>query len=453
MKPVPVSKILRKVAPREALSRFAHQNRYDNLRDNSPAPSERTRSDSVSSQKRKVSESDNLEKECQYVKTKVCKLTDAEEEEMVIIDSKISKVSTLCGKMFTAVQQQQLDVDDPLRALLADILEAVKVTNEVQASLSEKYKSMRTETVSIVDENAPLSYSYVAGGDGPPQVRSSEGRGKSAPQNKNQRRKPAGGLVQMGTSQQVKVSEKPAETDEEKKARKFSEAIRDAERSTLCFNLNMGNVPLMNKTTISEKASLALAKMAASAENKFSSTPSADAIAAIDDVTSMVTNMEFYGSSTKEYKGKDSTGFCTVPVRYQFKDKEQKFFAEKTLREICKVKCATPYPAIVRECIKQVVNHVRASHPNDFVKVSVLTKEFALKVARRPPGKDNDWIVYPDSLRLPDEALDVSTKQVPKGLRMFYLPSEGNDEMLTSPIRKETAKSPSKAGKGENTKK
>jgi hypothetical protein len=215
----------------------------------------------------------------------------------------------------------------------------------------------------------------------------------------------------------------------------------------------MGNVPLMNKTTISEKASLALAKMAASAEGKFTSTPSADAIAAIDDVTSMVTNMEFYGSSTKEYKGKDSTGFCTVPVRYQFKDKEQKFFAEKKLREICKVKCATPYPAIVRECIKQVVDHVRASHPTDFVKVSVLTKDFALKVARRPPGKDNEWIVYPETLRLPDEALDVSTKQVPKGLRMFYLPLEGNDEMLTSPIRKETAKSPSKAGKRENTKK
>jgi hypothetical protein len=100
----------------------------------------------------------------------------------------------------------------------------------------------------------------------------------------------------------------------------------------------------------------------------------------------MLTNMEFYGSSTKEYKGKDSTGFCTVPVRYQFKDKEQKFFAEKKLRDICKVKCATPYPAIVRECIKQVVDHVRASHPTDFVKVSVLTKDFALKVARTTNG-------------------------------------------------------------------
>jgi hypothetical protein len=61
---------------------------------------------------------------------------------------------------------------------------------------------------------------------------------------------------------------KPAETEEERKLRKFGEAIRDAERSTLCFNLDIGNVPKLNKHTISEKASLALAKMAAAEENR-----------------------------------------------------------------------------------------------------------------------------------------------------------------------------------------
>jgi hypothetical protein len=55
--------------------------------------------------------------------------------------------------------------------------------------------------------------------------------------------------------------------------------------------------------------------------------------------------------TTKVYKGKDGkdAGFCTVPVKYQFKDRDQKTFAEKTLRETCKVKCSTPYPVIVRE--------------------------------------------------------------------------------------------------------
>jgi hypothetical protein len=55
MKPPSASDVLRKNAPRETIGQtFAHRNRYDKLRENSPAPSLRGRSDSVSSQKRKV---------------------------------------------------------------------------------------------------------------------------------------------------------------------------------------------------------------------------------------------------------------------------------------------------------------------------------------------------------------------------------------------------------------
>ncbi len=56
-----------------------------------------------------------------------------------------------------------------------------------------------------------------------------------------------------------------------------------------------------------------------------------------------------------------------------------------------------------------------------------------MKVSRRPPGKDLKWFEYPDLLRLPDEALDISVKKAPAGLRMFFLPSEGCEEMSCSP--------------------
>jgi len=261
----------------------------------------------------------------------------------------------------------------------------------------------------------------------------------------NQRKKPSGGFVSAEADARGKLqSRQREETPEEMKVRKFNEAIRDAERSTLCFNLDMGMVPIMNKQTISEKASLALTKMAASKEGKGKSVPSQDVIAVIDDVTSLVTNMEFYGTSTKQYKGKGATGFCTIPVKYQFKDKDQKSYAEKTLRDKCDVKCATPYPAIVRECIKQAIEHVRGTHPEDFIRVSVVTKDFALKVARRPPGKDLKWIEYPDLLPLPTEAYEVSAKKVPDGLRIFYLPSEPTEDMLFGSPAKEKNVSPSK---------
>jgi len=96
-----------------------------------------------------------------------------------------------------------------------------------------------------------------------------------------------------------------------------------------------------------------------------------------------------------------------------------------------------------------VVDHVRSTHKEDFVRVSVISKEFSLKVSRRPPGKDLPWVDYPDLLRLPDEAWDVSAKKVPDGLRMFYLPldTDGGEEMFVSPSRGEKSKSNSSPSK------
>ena len=75
----------------------------------------------------------------------------------------------------------------------------------------------------------------------------------------------------------------------------------------------------------------------------------------------------------------------------------------------------------------------------------MVPKEFALKVSRRPPGKNLKWIDYPDLRTLSTEALNVSAKKVPDGLRMFYLPSENTDEMVTSPSKvRQNSASPSR---------
>ncbi len=91
-----------------------------------------------------------------------------------------------------------------------------------------------------------------------------------------------------------------------------------------------------------------------------------------------------------------------------------------------------------------MVDHVRVSHPDDFVKVNVHAKDFALKVYRRPKGNNLPWIEYPDLLRLPNEAWDVTQKKVPKGLKMFYLPSESDadEDMQQSSQDQERPPSP-----------
>ncbi len=73
-------------------------------------------------------EDDPLGQNCNAAK--VSRVDTDDDEEIAKLESKMSKVSTMCGKMLTTVQQ--LDMDDPLRALIADLIETVRLSNEVQ---------------------------------------------------------------------------------------------------------------------------------------------------------------------------------------------------------------------------------------------------------------------------------------------------------------------------------
>jgi hypothetical protein len=173
---------------------------------------------------------------------------------------------------------------------------------------------------------------------------------------------------------------------------KFREAVRKAESSTLIFNLNMGRIPIMNTATMSNKATLALAVMAAENEERPGSIPEEDTVATIDDVLSMAKRIDFYGRKTKTYtntRDSKSGSFCTIPVLYEFADKDTRFEAETYLRNKCGAHCSTPYPTILRECIRQVVDAVKVEYPNDQVKVTVDANNFCLRTARRVPVEGN----------------------------------------------------------------
>jgi hypothetical protein len=100
---------------------------------------------------------------------------------------------------------------------------------------------------------------------------------------------------------------KKATSNDPPEVQRFKDHIREPEKSTLMFNLDMGKVPLLNTETISKRATLALATMAAKTENPNSTIPSKDSISTIDDVLSVTTGMTFYGSVTKSYKNPKDT--------------------------------------------------------------------------------------------------------------------------------------------------
>jgi hypothetical protein len=197
----------------------------------------------------------------------------------------------------------------------------------------------------------------------------------------------------------------------------------------------------MNQETMSNRATLALTAMAAATEERQTGIPTEDTIAGIDDVLSIVRKVEFFGRKTKTYtnpKDEKSGSYCTVPVRYEFSSREERFEAEKYLKEKCGIHCSTPYPIILRECIRQVSDKVRKDFPGNHVKVNVDTGKFCLRVATRPPSdsnRQNKWEFFERTIPLPEAVLNVDAKKVPEGFRVEYFTPGPERGLAGSPVK------------------
>jgi len=148
--------------------------------------------------------------------------------------------------------------------------------------------------------------------------------------------------------------------ERENKKKKFMNEVREAERSVLLFNTNMGTVPVMNPETMRKRFTADLVSKAARVEERSDGRPSPGVVSQLDDALSMITKMEYFGKVTKkatvfnDQRRKVEADFYTIPVKVCFKDKTMKEAAESRLSTMCKVSGSTPNPSK-----RHQLNHLR----------------------------------------------------------------------------------------------
>jgi len=195
----------------------------------------------------------------------------------------------------------------------------------------------------------------------------------------------------------------------------FNAAIKEAERSLLIFNLNMGQTPCMNPVTISNKITQCLLSLAGKAEGSAPGNPSTSAKEVVDDILGMVTKMVLFGAKTGPCKvpGKpqENGSFYTVPVKLMFKDKKTAQTAAEILRKVLKLGSTTPYHKSLRSAINLAIGKTKEIHPGNQAKVQVDSSKKVLKCFIRPdvsnPGK---WSAASKNFPIPAEALDPSSR-------------------------------------------
>jgi hypothetical protein len=149
---------------------------------------------------------------------------------------------------------------------------------------------------------------------------------------------------------------------------------------------------------------------------------------------SVTKGMTFYGSATKTYnnpKDPASGSYCTIPIRYEFKDRETRIQAETILRSTCGINCTTPYHPTLRECIKQTGEFFRGLYNTSYVRVNVDVSKMVLKVLYRL-DKDSAWQHHDKLIPIPEEALNISLRRAPPSFKMTGL-IPTNDTMDTLP--------------------
>ncbi len=157
-------------------------------------------------------------------------------------------------------------------------------------------------------------------------------------------------------------------------------AVKEAERSLLVFNLDMGQSPTMNPTTISAKVTVSLLNVLRDKEKaEGKASPSGGYSQAsrdlVDDIISQVVRMEFFGPKTApcKFPGDSSRNgeFYTVPVKLVFKDRKIAQTAAEILRKYFNIQPTTPYHRSLRAAITQAINRAKEGNPGFHAKVNV----------------------------------------------------------------------------------
>jgi hypothetical protein len=172
----------------------------------------------------------------------------------------------------------------------------------------------------------------------------------------------------------------------------FVKAVKEAERSLLVFNLDMGQSPTMNPNTISAKVTVSLLNVLTDKEKaEGKASPSGGHSQAsrdlVEDIISQVVRMEFFGSKTApcKFPGDSSRNgeFYTVPVKMVFKDRKIAQTAAEILRKYFNIQPTTPYHRSLRAAITQAINRAKEGNPGYHAKVNVDLNGRTLKMLRQ----------------------------------------------------------------------
>ncbi len=166
----------------------------------------------------------------------------------------------------------------------------------------------------------------------------------------------------------------------------FSTAIRNAEKSVVIYNLNLGQAPLLNPTTISAKVTTALIQAAAA---NITNNDTSAAGEMVNDLLSQVKGMDLFGKGTKPCKDPKNSSinnsYYTIPVKLTFSNKQVSKHVNEILRQKYKVSTSIPYHSTLKKAMSLAHEKISKQNPGKQVLISLDAAKKCLKPFTRSP--------------------------------------------------------------------
>jgi hypothetical protein len=222
----------------------------------------------------------------------------------------------------------------------------------------------------------------------------------------------------------------------------FSNAVRNAEKSVVIYNLNLGQTPLLNPSTISAKVTSALIK--AAADNFLecgNNTVAAGEM--VNDLISQVKGMDLLGKGTKPCKdprdASRNASFYTIPVKLTFSNKQVSKQVNEILRQKYKVSTSIPYHRTLKQAITMAHEKISKLNPGKQVLISLDAPKKCLKpFIRLPPAGsnrtgDSGWSPAGNPIPLPADALNPKLREIPDDFSLPTSPTLANTNSNSDP--------------------
>jgi hypothetical protein len=177
----------------------------------------------------------------------------------------------------------------------------------------------------------------------------------------------------------------------------LQEALEKADKESVVFGVNLGELPLANRSSLNTNFSVELLRKA---EEKVEGRPSADlneSTRLIDDALACADKIEFLGARSQKFVNKKNLqdpangSYLTMPVRLIFNDKDSRINFERTMRECCGICVVQSLPEKLRKEMMSFKEALQARYPGRIVSVRPDSASASFIAFQKKDGDAGGW--------------------------------------------------------------